>query len=74
MSLGRSDAASFGQNSLYGRMVSIKKLGNMLEGFSLLPTFPHQRFLLLAVINPASLFHLQHSHCLRSLQCVASTG
>ncbi|CAG4896015.1 hypothetical protein R52603_02110 [Paraburkholderia saeva] len=38
------------------------------------PTFAHQRFLLLTVIDAALLFHLQHSHCLRSLYAVASTG
>jgi hypothetical protein len=53
-------------------VVPVKKLGDLLERFSLPLTFPHQRFLLLAVIIPASLFHLQHSHCLRSLKCVAS--
>ena len=53
--------------SLVPTNVPIKKLGDLLQRFALPPTFPHQRFLLLAVINPASLFHLQHSHCSRSL-------
>ncbi|MGF6963097.1 hypothetical protein OKW43_000102 [Paraburkholderia sp. WC7.3g] len=44
-----------------------KSWANTLEGFALLPALPHQRFLGLGVINPASLLHLQHSHCLRSL-------
>ena len=68
------DPACLSQNPLYRRVVPVKRLGDLPERLSLQPTFLHQRFLLLAVINPASLFHLQYSHCLRSLKYVASTG
>lgn len=41
--------------------------GQSLASWFGLSQFPHQHCLRLAEINPASLFHLQHSHCLRSL-------
>jgi hypothetical protein len=52
----------------------VEKFGNLLHRFALAPTFPHQRLLRVIVVNPASLFHLQHSRCSRSAHCDASTG
>lgn len=47
-------------------MISAEQLGNRLKRVTFLPTFPHQRFLTLCVINSRSLLHLQHSPCRRS--------
>jgi hypothetical protein len=66
MSLCRLDSTGFADNPLHGRVVAIEKLGDMLERLTLPPALPHQRFLLLAVVNPAPLFHLQHSRRSRS--------
>lgn len=35
---------------------------------------PHLGLLAIAVVDPLSLLHLQHSCCFGSFQCVASTG
>jgi hypothetical protein len=53
MSLCRPDSTGFADNPLHGRVGAIKKLGDMLERLTLSPALPHQRFLLLAVVNPA---------------------
>lgn len=53
-------SAWFRKNPLYRRVVPIGQAGNLMKHFTFLPVLPHQSSLGFRVVDPPSLFLVQH--------------
>ena len=69
-----SNAAGLSQNASNRGMSAIEQMRNLVQRPAFLPSLPHQGLLAVRVVGACAVLHLQHSCCLRSDQCVASTS